>query len=218
MLTGLLASLLNINLAGAQTNTATESTETIEVEESSVVTKLDKRLDAIKGFTAQFNQQVTDSQGTVIQQAEGRLSLLQPNQFVWHTVAPDENKLVSDGETMWFYDPFIEQVTAYSLSEAINSNPILLLLGSEDKNWQQYEVSQLAATHFKVAVKDPEALIGSIEIIFEAESSSVNSLIILDRQGQVSHYRLSEFALKTDFSASFFAFEVPAGVSLDDQR
>lgn len=35
-----------------------------------------------------------------------------PNLFNWHMTSPDESVLVSDGQTLWFYNPFVEQVTA----------------------------------------------------------------------------------------------------------
>ena len=43
---------------------------------------------------------------------EGELWVKRPNLFNWHMTSPDESVLVSDGQTLWFYNPFVEQVTA----------------------------------------------------------------------------------------------------------
>lgn len=38
--------------------------------------------------------------------------------FNWHMTQPDESILVSDGKTLWFYNPFVEQATATWLKDA----------------------------------------------------------------------------------------------------
>ncbi len=44
----------------------------------------------------------------------GDLWVKRPNLFNWHMTQPDESVLVSDGKTLWFYNPFVEQATATS--------------------------------------------------------------------------------------------------------
>ncbi len=73
---------------------------------------LKSRLDKVSSFHASFTQKVTDGSGNAVQDGQGDLWVKRPNLFNWHMTQPDESVLVSDGKTLWFYNPFVEQATA----------------------------------------------------------------------------------------------------------
>ncbi len=73
---------------------------------------LKSRLDKVSSFHASFTQKVTDGSGNAVQEGRGDLWVKRPNLFNWHMTQPDESVLVSDGKTLWFYNPFVEQATA----------------------------------------------------------------------------------------------------------
>ena len=181
--------------------------------------QLKQKLAALAGFSAQFSQQVTDANGQQVQQANGYVELIQPDKFKWVTAEPNENTLQSDGETVWFYDPFVEQVSATWLKDTIQSNPILLLLKPESDAWSEYLIKQNSDTEFVILTTDKQAYVAQIKIILAGESA-LSELSILDKQGQTSLYRFSEFKAKTaeDFGPEHFKFNLPEGVELDDQR
>ncbi|AWB68128.1 outer membrane lipoprotein carrier protein LolA [Saccharobesus litoralis] len=183
-----------------------------------VTETLKNKIAGLNAFTSDFTQQVFDSDNVEIQSATGSTQLKQPNLFKWHTQEPDESILQCDGETIWFYDPFIEQVTAVWLKEALLNNPILLLLKVEDEIWQGYQVSQLDDNRFKIRVKDEKSLVESIEVTFVKGSSAVDKLVVSDRQGQNSHYQFSQFKMAPQLTRQQFTFSLPEGVELDDQR
>lgn len=56
--------------------------------------------------------------------------------------APDESTLISDGKTLWFYNPFVEQVTATWLESATTNTPFMLIARNDSKEWQNYDVKQ----------------------------------------------------------------------------
>lgn len=66
----------------------------------------------MSSFHASFTQKVTDGSGNAVQDGQGDLWVKRPNLFNWHMTQPDESVLVSDGKTLWFYNPFVEQATA----------------------------------------------------------------------------------------------------------
>lgn len=73
---------------------------------------LKSRLDKVASFHASFTQKVTDAGGAAVQEGQGELWVKRPDLFNWHMTQPDESVLVSDGKTLWFYNPFVEQVSA----------------------------------------------------------------------------------------------------------
>ncbi|MEX8992985.1 outer membrane lipoprotein chaperone LolA, partial [Salmonella enterica] len=84
---------------------------------------LKSRLDKVSSFHATFTQKVTDGSGAAVQEGQGDLWVKRPNLFNWHMTQPDESILVSDGKTLWFYNPFVEQATATWLKDATGNTP-----------------------------------------------------------------------------------------------
>ena len=54
----------------------------------------------------------------------------------------DESILVSDGKTLWFYNPFVEQATATWLKDATGNTPFMLIARNQSSDWQQYNIKQ----------------------------------------------------------------------------
>ncbi|PHR80636.1 MAG: outer membrane lipoprotein carrier protein LolA [Colwellia sp.] len=196
-------------------------------------------------FSANFTQEVVSEAGELLEQSSGELAISKPNLANWHTLEPDELAIVSDGNDVWFYNPWIEQVSVYSLSTAITKTPILLLTSKDELLWQQYTVTQERVSQekvvqertaqegasqdkvteqgdrFVISAKDPNSQIKSLTLVFSAKEplgSELSQFSFLDATGQVSHIKLSNFDAQKAPESSLFHFVVPEGVQIDDQR
>lgn len=183
---------------------------------------LRSKLETLNFFTANFTQEVVSEAGELLEQSSGNLAISKPNLANWHTKEPDELAIVSDGNDVWFYNPWIEQVSVYSLSAAIAKTPILLLTSKDETLWQQYSVSQLN-DRFVISAKDPNSQIKSLTLVFavdekNSQKSSLSQFSFLDATGQVSNIKLSSFDTYTVPHQSLFNFTIPEDVQLDDQR
>ena len=91
---------------------------TISSKDQSSDTKslLMAKLAYLNFFSANFSQEVLSESGELLEQSAGKLAISKPNLANWHTTEPDELVIVSDGKDVWFYNPWIEQVSVYSLS------------------------------------------------------------------------------------------------------
>jgi len=180
------------------------------------------KLKNLNFFTADFTQEVVSELGELLEQSSGKLAISKPNLANWHTQEPDELAIVSDGRDVWFYNPWIEQVSVYSLSAAIAKTPILLLTSKDESLWQQYNVSQLNNS-FVISAKDPNSQIKNLTLVFSTNekntsTSNLSQFSFLDATGQVSHIKLSNLDTHTIPNESLFTFTVPEGVQIDDQR
>lgn len=86
--------------------------------------ELSSRLALNAGFSADFKQVVTSPDGDVVMEGEGTVEIARPSLFRWETTFPDENLLVSDGQSLWYYSPFIEQVSIYWQEQATSQTPL----------------------------------------------------------------------------------------------
>lgn len=176
------------------------------------------KLAKIDFFSASFAQVIFDEAGNELQQGNGLISVSKPNLVHWQTVMPDESLIVSDGENLWFYDPFVEQVSVYTLESAIANTPILLITSNNEQLWQDYTVSQLTDNRYLVTATNENSRVKSLELSFTnvANSIELSSFNILDATGQLSVITLEQSNTKP--KQSIFQFTVPEGVYLDDQR
>lgn len=185
-----------------------------------LMTKLAK----IDFFSAKFSQKIFDEDGIELQQGSGQLSVSKPNLVNWETKLPDETLIVSDGSSLWFYDPMLEQVSIYTLESAIANTPILLITNNDAKLWQDYNVRQLADNRYLITATNENSRVKSLELAFEGTNTTAKKNVteklvafnILDATGQLSVISLSDHSNK--FNADLFKFTVPKGVTTVDQR
>ncbi|PSU21543.1 outer membrane lipoprotein chaperone LolA [Photobacterium kishitanii] len=176
---------------------------------------LSSRLDKVNAFSANFTQKVTSPDGEVLVNGTGDLSIKRPNLFRWKTATPDESLLVSDGKTVWYYSPFVEQVTAMWLKDATEQTPFVLLTRNSASDWSKYNVAQLADT-FTLTPKDKTSSMDKF-VVTVSKAGAVRNFSVIETDGQRSKYVLSDFK-RTTPAASLFTFTPPKGVELDDQR
>ena len=184
------------------------------------------KLSKLAFFSAEFSQNILDAQGEILQQGSGTIAISKPNLVNWKTITPDETLIVSDGNTLWFYDPFIEQASAYSLAKSIHNTPILLLTSDEPQLWQQYTVIEQQGVvekglRFVVMPKDANSQIKKLTLTFtDTENNDVqlSEFSFQDATGQISQISLSKFNSKTKPAETLFNFSLPEGVRLEDKR
>lgn len=187
--------------------------------------KLMIKLAGIKHFSAQFDQSIYTEDGELIQQGSGKLAINKPNLVNWQTTSPDETFIISDGETLWFYDPFIDQATAYSLAKSIDNTPILLLTNDDASLWQQYQVSEVVTAQgkdakenvvFVITPKKEDSQIKSLTVTFNG--NSIKSFSFKDATGQLSQIELTQYQHNKAPADDLFQFKLPEGVRLEDKR
>lgn len=176
---------------------------------------LSERLNLNTGFSANFSQTVVDADGTVVMQGQGKAQILRPNQFRWETTTPNETLLVSDGKSVWYYDPFVEQVSILDQAEATAQTPFVLLTRNQASDWEKYTIVQRDDL-FVLAPKDRSTNVNQFQIEIDAKGV-VKRFYVIEQDGQQSRFGFQNFKSAKP-SASQFSFVVPMGVTVDDQR
>jgi len=173
------------------------------------------RLSKVNSFHATFSQRVTNAEGTIIQQGKGKLWIKRPNFFNWQMILPDENVLISDGKTLWFYNPFIKQVTVTWLKDIINNTPFMLIMCNNPYDWQQYNIKQ-QDDNFKLTPKISNNNLKQFTITVTA-NGVIKVFSIIEQDGQKNTYFFKEQS-NSIINANKFKFSLPKSVTLDDQR
>jgi outer membrane lipoprotein carrier protein len=93
---------------------------------------LDRYLDGLTSWQAEFAQTIIDSRGKQRVAETGRFTVRRPGQFRWETGSGPDQIMVADGRNLWFYDRDLEQVTVKPARSALTATPAMLLVGGVD--------------------------------------------------------------------------------------
>ncbi|WP_206485780.1 outer membrane lipoprotein chaperone LolA [Thalassotalea sp. G2M2-11] len=202
----------------ADTSTTATVVESSAEQVTDAKAQLMTQLAKTSFFSADFSQQVFDEQGSKLQQSQGKLIVKKPNLVYWQTTQPDPSLIVSDGDSLWFYDPFVEQVSVYTVDASIANTPILLLTSTDELLWQQYAITQEQSNKYVIKSRDLNSRVAQLTLTFKQGSAILSQLEILDSTGQTSIVSLENLDSKTAIDEELFHFTIPEGTYLDDQR
>lgn len=164
---------------------------------------------------ADFYQVVTDRQGQKIQEVYGQMQLQRPNKFRWDYKKPFEQQIISDGTSVWLYDPELAQVTVRSLSKALGASPAALLAGEDtlDKNFKLVTAYRKGNLEWVSSnPKDSESGFNKISLGFKGES--LQEMDMIDSFGHQTRIVFSHLQQNPVIDAQAFFFKPPKGVDV----
>lgn len=191
------------------------SFSTVAFADSQAVAELQKRLEQATQYSADFDQTVRSSKGKEIQKGRGKFQVKRPNLFRMDTQSPQENQIISDGETLWFYDPFVSQATANWVKDAVSNTPFVLLTSNDKSHWEQYDVKQNMDS-FTLKPKSKKSAIKQFDVRIDS-NGLLKGFSTVERDGQSNLYVLRNITT-TNLANDLFKFNLPKGAELDDQR
>lgn len=177
-------------------------------------------LNRFENLQATFTQTITDIQGNELQTSSGKISLEKPQKLIWEVTEPEESMLIADSATVFNIDPFTEQVTLLDQQELTNSNPLMLLMTDDLKQWDKVTVSQdksVAITRYNVVSLSSNSPITAVTLTFN-EQGKLSSLVSIDRQQQQNVVEFDAVIYDASIPINAFKFDVPQGWVVDDQR
>jgi outer membrane lipoprotein carrier protein len=194
--------------------TAVLMTVSMLTHAQSVKEELQGQLAQLKPFSADFTQTVTSAEGDNLSTAKGSMQLQRPNQFRWETTSPDEQLIVSNGKSLWFYNPFVEQVSIYSLKDAIANTPFMLIAGTEQSAWKDYRVTKTSGVYTVITPNDPAAT----KFTLQFKQGEISQFSVQEQQGQNSQFVLTNHKTMNKMDPALFNFIIPEDTDIDDQR
>ena len=182
----------------------------------SISEKLSALLRPIESMSANFTQQLFDADDSEVELFEGVFKLAKPGKMLWHIKQPMEQKLVSDGEVLWIYDPDLEQVVIESFADKIKSTPIALFNGQVADLDSRYTITQQHTERsteiFTLSPKDTSSLFSRIDITFV--DSMPQSIAVIDTFEQRTLIVFDKLSVNPLFDPSIFSFIIPNQVDV----
>ena len=182
-------------------------------------TPLDRYLDGLTTWSADFTQSVSDANGRRVGQGRGRLVIVRPGRFRWESAPagaePGTQLLVADGRNLWFLDRDLEQATVKPLTAALAQSPAMLLAGGSDLRagfTLHTDGRRDNLDWVRVQPRDPQS--DFREALFGFGSGQLQRLVVVDKLGQRSTLVFSAVKRNQAIDPQQVVFTLPKGADL----
>ena len=179
------------------------------------VARLTQLLEKSQTLTARFSQLTLDGSGTQLQETAGEMSLQRPGLFYWHTDAPAEQVVVSDGKKVTLWDPDLEQATIKRLDPRLSQTPALLLSGDVSEINKSFDITSKQTSNvieFTLKPKSKDTLFDSLHLSFG--NGVINNMRLIDSVGQRTDILFTGVKANVPVPASTFKFDIPKGADV----
>lgn len=181
-------------------------------------------LDALKNFArttttaaGAFTQHAVDKNGPVAgADASGRFVFERPGKFLWETVKPYPQTIVSDARAVYIWDPDLNQVTVRKITAAMGATPAAILFGRGDieKSFALTPLQDQEGLQWVSAVPRTEDFTYKrFEIGFD-DSGMLAAMRLFDHFGQVVTLRFTDVAVNKPVEPQVFEFKIPQGADV----
>lgn len=176
---------------------------------------LDRFLEGLETYSAEFTQTLTDETGFLLQEAGGRFSLALPDRLRWELDAPFEQWIVADGDDLWIYDPELRQATVRPVEDALEATPLAMLTQPHrlDERFDVSEESIDAGWRLVLRPRTRDADFTRLELDL-ATNGGLLGLAFMDIFGQRTEIRLRGTRRNPELGPAEFQFIPPQGTDI----
>ena len=202
---------------------AAKTTQTINAPEASKAAAADsaarsaiiERLSALQSLRGQFTQTLQAKDGKQLQETTGDFTFKRPGLYHWESSEPFPQIVVGNGETVWVYDPDLEQVTI-TKQDAMPYNPANLLSGGIADLAARYHIEQSTDKEQERFTLTPldTANAPFVQLGMHFAGDVLQVATLTDRLGQVTRITLQKTTANTAVDDSLFSFDPPQGTDI----
>jgi periplasmic chaperone LolA len=179
------------------------------------VKALDRFISGVHSLRADFSQVQRNDKGRVIKRQHGRVWLQRPGRFRWDYAKPYAQTIVSDGKTIYLYDPDLQQVTERPAKATLAGTPAALLaqggaLG--DAFTVQDQGRSDGLDKVSLLPKSTDSDFQSIELWLA--DGVPQRMVFHDQLGDTTDIRFSDVQTNHRIDPSRFQFTPPQGVEV----
>jgi len=177
--------------------------------------ELRMRMSDLGSLSADFEQTVYAAEGDIVQQASGHMLAARPGRVRWNTDAPFEQLIVTNGKTLWLYDPDLEQVTIKPFDADLGKTPAVLFIGDLEALEDSYSVSleeEGPSALFILLPNKADSLYEKVTLRFEGLTPV--TMALWDTLGQKTDIHFDHLQRNPPWTVDQFMFIPPEGVDI----
>lgn len=183
--------------------------------------QLEDLLGSIQTFQADVRQLIVESSGGVLEESIIKFKLKRPDGFYWETLEPFPELIVTDGRTLWNYQPDLLQVTLENWESERSELAAQLLSGRMAEIEADYfitggDLGNGTAWEFVLEPVDPASLYERVTLYFR--DRRLDAIHVDNGNGQRTFWEFFEHVLDAPLADEEFVFTPPADIEVVDNR
>ncbi|MBI4083181.1 MAG: outer membrane lipoprotein chaperone LolA [Candidatus Lambdaproteobacteria bacterium] len=187
--------------------------------DTALLARVQSAYQAIGSFQGRFDQLDRRIDGTVAE-GKGQIAYRKPGRMRWAYEPPQEQLLVTDGATVWLYDPVLENVTIQPLADLTRGTPLAFLLGAGNlaadftcRALSRPPADPALAT-LELVPRQPIPALEYIQLGVQPDTARIAAFSMVDTQGNVREVRLQGLRFGAPLAPDLFTFVVAPGMEV----
>lgn len=185
------------------------------------IDRVQARYENAQDLAASFTQTTRAAQyGTAIAkpvESHGTMVVAKPGKMRWTYTAPEKSLVVSDGSSLWIYDPAFGEAQKLPVTEGyLSGAAVQFLLGTGDMR-RDFTISEVSCDAKQAALelrpKEP-ASFEKLEIVVDPATGDLSETTVYDLLGNRIRVRFEELRVNQKPGDEVFRFEAPEGVQV----
>jgi outer membrane lipoprotein carrier protein len=186
---------------------------------ATIVKKLQERYDTTRTFHAKVRQEMKVASLGVSDVSDGTVVFKKPGKMRWDFTTPRAQQIVSDGTTLWIYQPDERQVLKAPFRAAfVSTTPVSFLLGVgriTDDFRPEADPRGCTDARLYVSLKAKSSEdVGALAFGVDRATFDIVEAAVTDPLGNVTTLTFSEIVRNGEEPDATFELEVPAGVDV----
>lgn len=186
-----------------------------------VVTSIQERYEKITSLTAEFTQESTNRMLNQTRIAKGRVYFQKSGLMRWEYTTAPKNELVSDGRTLWIYQPEENQVVVQRMDLEKERLFLGFLLGEGDLTrdfdigrWDQEVDQNELGYRVELTPKKPHATMDRVILTVDRKTSYVRQADVFDVYGNPTRMVFKGIRVNRKLPQDLFTFVIPPGTEV----
>jgi outer membrane lipoprotein carrier protein len=196
-------------------------TEVFGTPGQTILAEIQKRYENTNDIEASFLQEYIGKVMKRPQRGEGKVFFKKKGMMRWDYRIPNQ-QLISNGLTLWYYQPEENQVFVSDVSKVIKEKTPLAFLAGEGDLSRDFKllnfnesVSQKEENFvLELAPKEPDAVLSKLTLTVDKKTYYVVQADVFDGLGNVTRTRFIDIKTNVGFPNSFFHFTIPPGAEV----
>ena len=191
------------------------------VTAQAVLAEMQSRYESTNDLEANFLQEYIGKVMMKPQKGEGKVYFKKKGMMRWDYKVPNQ-KLISNGQTLWYYQPEENQVFVSDVAKVLRERTPLAFLAGEGEINRDFNVINFNDSvsqkedYFvlELAPKEPNAILAKLTLMVDKKTYYVVQADVFDGLGNVTRTRFMEMKTNAGLPNSFFNFTIPPGTEV----
>ncbi|MBI4510805.1 MAG: outer membrane lipoprotein chaperone LolA [Deltaproteobacteria bacterium] len=187
-----------------------------------VLTKVQKYYETTKKLSADFKQTYTNVVFGKSSESHGKVFVKKPGKMRWDYKKPEPKHFISDGTTLWVYEPSNKQAFKQDLKAVVLPVALTFLFGEGDlakdftPSLDPGKYGGASDLVLKLVPKKPSAQFKHLWLVVDSKDFYVKESIILEASDNLNRFLFFNIKLNDQVKVEdkHFKFKPPAGVKI----